>query len=61
MRGTNFSKLLNLFLKDFLFYLNNDSIEFYQVLEDKKDVAKFVLVWNQVVNTFRSEDLISNR
>ncbi|XP_012074237.1 putative callose synthase 8 isoform X2 [Jatropha curcas] len=25
------------------------------------DVAKFVLVWNQIINSFRLEDLISNR
>ncbi|KAJ0102053.1 hypothetical protein Patl1_05004 [Pistacia atlantica] len=35
---------------------------FFKVPEGEKDaVAKFVLVWNRVVNTFRSEDLISNR
>ncbi|KAI9187505.1 hypothetical protein LWI28_028899 [Acer negundo] len=28
---------------------------------EKEVEAKFVLVWNQIVNTFRSEDLISNR
>ncbi|PON83360.1 Glycosyl transferase [Trema orientale] len=28
---------------------------------DKNSVAKFVLVWNQVINSIRSEDLISNR
>ncbi|KAH9723649.1 putative callose synthase 8 [Citrus sinensis] len=27
----------------------------------KDDIAKFVLVWNQIVNRFRVEDLISNR
>ncbi|XP_057949634.1 putative callose synthase 8 isoform X1 [Malania oleifera] len=28
---------------------------------EKKGLAKFVLVWNQIINSFRSEDLISNR
>ncbi|KAJ4726559.1 Callose synthase-like protein [Melia azedarach] len=35
---------------------------FHKVSEGEKDgIAKFVLVWNQIVNTFRLEDLISNR
>ncbi|XP_010552165.1 PREDICTED: putative callose synthase 8 [Tarenaya hassleriana] len=28
---------------------------------EKNSMAKFVLVWNQIINSFRSEDLISNR
>lgn len=60
--GTNFSILLWNCLKNCLFYLNDGSAEFNQVPEGEKNaVAKFVLVWNQVVNSFRSEDLISNR
>jgi len=27
----------------------------------KNSMAKFVLVWNQVINSFRTEDLISNK
>ncbi|XP_074319213.1 putative callose synthase 8 isoform X1 [Silene latifolia] len=27
----------------------------------KSDVAKFVIMWNQIINSFREEDLISNR
>ncbi|KAL5736702.1 hypothetical protein ACOSQ2_031490 [Xanthoceras sorbifolium] len=35
---------------------------FHKEYECERDgVAKFVIVWNQIVNTFRSEDLISNR
>ncbi|KAJ8616668.1 hypothetical protein MRB53_036040 [Persea americana] len=36
--------------------------KFHKVSEnDKNGVAKFAQVWNQIINSFRSEDLISNR
>jgi callose synthase len=28
---------------------------------ERHDPIKFALVWNQIINSFRSEDLISNR
>ncbi|KAJ4842397.1 putative callose synthase 8 [Turnera subulata] len=38
------------------------SKRFHKVTERGTDgVAKFVLVWNQIINTFRQEDLITNR
>lgn len=28
---------------------------------ERHDIAKFALVWNEIISSFRSEDLISNR
>jgi callose synthase len=28
---------------------------------ERLDPTKFALVWNQIINSFRSEDIISNR
>lgn len=37
-------------------------IRLFQALEKKKGgVLKFALVWNQIISSFRDEDLISNR
>lgn len=34
----------------------------FQALEDEKNsIMKFVIVWNQIINSFREEDLINNR
>ncbi|XP_021910821.1 putative callose synthase 8, partial [Carica papaya] len=34
----------------------------YKVSESERNgIAKFVVVWNQIINNFRSEDLINNR
>lgn len=28
---------------------------------EKNSIVKFVVVWNQIINSFREEDLINNR
>jgi callose synthase len=28
---------------------------------ERHDIAKFALVWNEIISSFRSEDIISNR
>jgi hypothetical protein len=42
-------------------YFSDDII--FQNLDksERQDPTKFALVWNQIINSFRSEDLISNR
>lgn len=44
-----------------LFFFSNDSS--FQKLgkAERHDPTKFALVWNQIISSFRSEDLISNR
>ncbi|GAB4828141.1 Callose synthase 2 [Ancistrocladus abbreviatus] len=37
------------------------SRKFTEVLPDEKDTAKFAQLWNNIIRSFREEDLISNR
>lgn len=39
-----------------------NTISYSQVSKTENNgLAKFVLVWNQIINSFRTEDLINNR
>lgn len=44
----------------FAFFFNDPS---FQKLgkDERHDPTKFALVWNQIISSFRSEDLINNR
>uniref|UniRef100_M8B6D1 1,3-beta-glucan synthase component FKS1-like domain-containing protein n=1 Tax=Aegilops tauschii TaxID=37682 RepID=M8B6D1_AEGTA len=56
--------ILPSFLEKKIFKVESDHVHF--TLKDlgkseRHDPTKFALVWNQIINSFRSEDLISNR
>lgn len=36
-------------------------VDFQGLEDDKNSIMKFVIVWNQIINSFREEDLINNR